>query len=328
MKHQTHTSSHRLLRAINAPYRQILRQERDPVAIHRQSFPKPGELHVYLSSAVSGRGLDPFPIHRQSFEEILPSLTQCLQEQALSRRQRLRNTQLLSISSTEQSIGKSYPPLMSLDFSQRQSPQFCSPDNTQIQSQTLTSPGSQVCGISSTSASRSSSPRVIPDNPASAAQQPPESHFPVVPIEHSLIPGAGSSTPINNSTLSHPQGSASQYSVRRIEHKIRGLDQVMHWYDSRGCEPMLSPPPCESLECGDLYIHQTLSTPTTRQMWIWSAQQGWEDAEENQVHPLLPMHRLWFGATGEPRWVTQKTISTYKGRLKVSASRTLPAMGA
>ncbi|KAG2747837.1 hypothetical protein P692DRAFT_20688065, partial [Suillus brevipes Sb2] len=102
----------------------------------------------------------------------------------------------------------------------------------------------------------------------------------------------------------------------RMEHKIRGLDQIMHWFDSRGCEPLLVPLPYESLECGDLYIHQSFSTPNTRQIWIWSAQGSWEAAQENQGHPLLPMHRLWFGTTGEPRWVTQKTISTYKGRLK------------
>jgi hypothetical protein len=162
---------------------------------------------------------------------------------------------------------------------------------------------------------------VLTDNVASGAQETPESHFSAVPTENRVIPdvpGADSPTPTENSTLNHPQSTASQYSARRIEHKIRGLDQIMHWYDSRGCEPLLAPPPCESLECGDLYIHQSLSTPTSRQMWIWSAQQGWQDAQEYQAHPLLPMHRLWFSATGEPRWVTQKTISTYKGRLKVS----------
>ncbi|KAG2145605.1 hypothetical protein BD769DRAFT_1660690 [Suillus cothurnatus] len=156
----------------------------------------------------------------------------------------------------------------------------------------------------------------------------PEPHYPVVPIEDRLVPSAGSSTtPTDNSTLGHPQNNASQHSAHRMEHKICGLDQIMHWFDSRGCEPLLAPPPlCESLECGDLYIHQSLSTPNTRQMWIWSAQGSWEDVQENQVHPLLPMHHLWFGTTGEPHWVTQKTISTYKGHFKVSACKTPPGM--
>jgi hypothetical protein len=30
------------------------------------------------------------------------------------------------------------------------------------------------------------------------------------------------------------------------------------------------------------------------------------------------MHHLWFGATGKPCWVTQKTTSMYKGHFKVS----------
>ncbi|KAG1900872.1 uncharacterized protein F5891DRAFT_1188372 [Suillus fuscotomentosus] len=327
MKHHTSTNSRCLLRAINTPYRQVLRQERDPVAVHRQSFPKPGELYVYLSSAVSRRGLDPFPIHRQSFEEILPSLTQCLQEQALSHHKRHGNSAPLSVRSTEQSVLQSRPASMSLESSQHPSPQFCGPNNTPIQSQTLASPGLHVCDLSLTTTSCSPSPRVITDNLTSGAQESPKSRLPVVPIEHQLIPDAGSSTPTDNSTLNHPQITASQYSARRIEHKICGLDQVMHWYDSRGCEPLLAPPPCESLECGDLYIHQSLSTPTTRQMWIWSAQQAWEDAQETQVHPLLPMHRLWFSTTGEPCWVTQKTISTYKGRLKVSGKFKLDQSG-
>ncbi|KAG1905089.1 uncharacterized protein F5891DRAFT_1183794 [Suillus fuscotomentosus] len=299
-----------------------------PVAVHRQSFPKPGEPHVYLSSDVFRRGVDPFPIHRQSFEEVLPSLTECLEKQALSRRQRLVNVNSLSVGSPEEPISLDLRNVMIPDASQRQSPQSCGQNDLDIpiQSQTLASPGSQACDLSLRS--RSPFPRGNPDNLTSPARllESPESHVPVVPTEYRLIPGVPSSTSASNSTLNHPQSNASQHRVRRLEHKIRGLDQMMHWFDSRGCEPLLAPPPCESLECGDLYIHQSLSTSNTRQIWIWSAQESWEDAQEHQAHPLLPMHRLWFGATGEPRWVTQKTISTYKGRLKVSASKTLPAM--
>ncbi|KIK38452.1 hypothetical protein CY34DRAFT_15038 [Suillus luteus UH-Slu-Lm8-n1] len=331
MKHHTNTNSRRLLRAINAPYRQVLRLERDPVAVHRQSFPKPGEVYVYVGSAVSRRGLDPFPIHRQSFEEILPTLTHCLHEQALSHHKRLGHAAPLSVRSTKQPVLHSRPASIIPDFSQHQSPQFCGPNSTPIQSQTLTSPASHLSRLSLSPTSCSPSPRVLTDIVASGAQEMPESHVSAVPIEHRVIPdvsGAALPTPTENSTLNHPQSTASKYRARRIEHKIRGLDQIMHWYDSRGCEPLLAPPPCESLECGDLYIHQSLSTPTSRQMWIWSGQQGWQDAQEYQAHPLLPMHRLWFSATGEPRWVTQKTISTYKGRFKVLALKTPRAIDA
>ncbi|KAG1850777.1 hypothetical protein C8R48DRAFT_778123 [Suillus tomentosus] len=320
MKHHTHTTSRRLLRAISAPYRQVLRHECDAVPVHRQSFPKPGEPYVYLSSAVSTRGLDAYPIHRQSFEEILPSLTQCLQEQALSRRQRLGNAMLLSVRPPDHENDLQIrSPSISSDASQRQS-QCRSSNNTMVHLQTV---GSHSRTLSSTSISRSPSPQLISENFASAAQPEPESHFTIM-LNECLGPQARPSSPVNGSTSSHSPvaTSTSQCNVRRVEHKIRGLNQVMHWFDSRGCEPLLSPPPCEPLECGDLYIHQSLSTPTARQMWIWSTQCGWEAVKENHVHPILPMHRLWLGVTGEPRWVTQKTISTYKGRLKVSASQT------
>ncbi|KAG1830673.1 hypothetical protein DFJ58DRAFT_736921 [Suillus subalutaceus] len=255
MKHHTHTSSRCILRAINAPYRQALQYERDPVPVHRQSFPKPGEPHACLSSVVSRRGLDPFPIHRQSFEEMLPSLTQCLQEQALSHRRRFGNTKLLSVRSPEDFMSfdlQSHPPSMSPDVSECQSSQICDPNNTPIHSQTLDSPGLNACGPSPTSVSRSLSPRVIPDELAYAAQESSEPHSPALQIEYRLIPGAGSSTPTDDATLSHPQTSTSQYSACRVEHKIRGLDQVMHWFYSRGCEPLLTPPPYESLEYVDM----------------------------------------------------------------------------
>ncbi|KAG2094664.1 uncharacterized protein F5147DRAFT_778971 [Suillus discolor] len=308
MKHHTRTDSRCLLRAINAPYRQVLRQEHNPVAVHHQSFPKPGEPHVYLSSAVSRRGVD-------SFEEVLPYLTQCLQKQAMSRRQRPVNLDPLFVRFPKESMSLDRRGLINPDASRHQCPQMCSPNDTPIQSQSLTSPVSHACGLSSTS--HSPSPQGNADNLTPPAQQleSPEPHFPVVPIEHQLIPGAGLSIPTDNPTLSCLQGNDSQHSARCMEHKICGLDQIMHWFDSRGCEPLLAPPPCESLECGDLYIHQSLSTLNTRQIWIWSAQGSWEAAQENQAHPLLPMHRLWFGVTGEPRWVTQKTISMYKGQV-------------
>jgi hypothetical protein len=117
-----------------------------------------------------------------------------------------------------------------------------------------------------------------------------------LPSAHSEVPlvhGAGLFTLINDPALSHPQSGVT-YSVHRVEHQIHGINQVMHLLDSHGCEPLLAPPPCELLECGDLYIHWSLSMPTTCQI-----QGSWEDVQENQVHPLLPMHHLWLGANKE-----------------------------
>jgi hypothetical protein len=322
--------------------------------VHRQSFPKLGEPHAYLTSAVSKRGVDvsgsyilvgkpirlhpqTTPIHRQSFEEILPTLKQLLQGQALSRRSPPVAQQL--------SVRPEYPApsdhrsrsaFMSPHASHPSLPQCPDLNTTPAHpdhAETLVSLPSHAISLASELMSRSPSPLVISHNLTSLAQLPPDSQLTSVPSGDPLVHSAGSSTPINSS-LDHPQletrasnialrpAHATPYSaahsIRRVEHKIRGLDQVVHWFDSHGCEPLLTPPPCEPLECGDLYIHQSLSAPTARQMWIWSAKRCWEDARENQVHPFLPMHRLWLGANGEPRWVTQKTVSTYKGRGKVS----------
>lgn len=208
---------------------------------------------------------------------------------------------------------------MNPDDSQQQSLQHGGSNISLVYPQKTASPASHSHALSLISTSRSPSPRVISESIASAAHPELQPHFTVVPSE-CLGAQARPSSPVNGLALDRSQvaTSASRCNVRQVEHKFRGLNQLMHWFDSRGCEILLSPPPCDALECGDLYIHQSLSTPTTRQMWIWSAQQCWEVVKENHVHPTLPMHRLWIGVTGEPRWVTQKTISTYRGRLKIS----------
>ncbi|KAG1877157.1 hypothetical protein C8R48DRAFT_768705 [Suillus tomentosus] len=274
MKHQTHTTSRRLLRTISAPYRQVLRHERDAVPVHRQSFPKPGEAYMYLSSAVSTWGLDAYPIHRQLFEEILPSLTQCLQEQVLSRRQRLGNAMLLSVSPPDHENDLQIcSPSISSDASQQQS-QCHSSNNTMVHLQTV---GSHSRTLSSTSTSRSPSPQLISENFASAAQPEPESDLTIMP---------------------NPQAKPSSPGATSVVLSIKSVVSI------KSCIGSI-------LVAVNLYF-------LLRRMWIWSTQCGWEAVKENHVHPILPMHRLWLGATGEPRWVTQKTISTYKGRLKVS----------
>ncbi|KAG1905085.1 uncharacterized protein F5891DRAFT_1183791 [Suillus fuscotomentosus] len=227
------------------------------------------------------------------------SLTQLLEEQTLPHCPRLRHAPLPCMRS-EFSVSGNAPNLpfsMSPDTSQSEPPKYCGLNNA-LDFRAATSPEMHPRALALTLAPRSTSLPIMSNELAPTAHLSPESHSP------------------SAHTFSHSQSGVA-YSIRRVEHKIRGINQVMHWFDSHGCEPLLTPPPCGPLECGDIYLHQSLSTPNTRQMWIWSVQQGWEDARENQVHPLLPMHRLWLGANKEPRWVTQKTIRTYKGRLKV-----------
>jgi hypothetical protein len=100
-----------------------------------------------------------YPIHQQSFKEVLPSLTQCPQEEALSCWQQLGNAKLLSIHpSDDEDDLQSHSPLMSPGGSQQQSPQHCSSNNTQVHPPPMASLASHSPILLSTSTSHSPSP--------------------------------------------------------------------------------------------------------------------------------------------------------------------------
>ncbi|KAG1859850.1 hypothetical protein C8R48DRAFT_774564 [Suillus tomentosus] len=286
MKNQTHTKSCRVLlhRSVNAPYRQVLWHERDLIAVHHQSFPKPGEPHIYFTSGILKEESDVSP-HRESCNEIIPTPTQILRDHALlycqgSRRPRSRHSEASSMHSECPMPGntQNFSPLTP-NAPQAKPPQSFSLNDSLVHPQTLASPVSHPTGSDLSLMSQSPTSLMTSDNLAPFPQPSPESsvHIP-------LIHGARLFTPINVSVLSHPKlatsasnqapcsssvtPSSTAYSVRRIRHEIHDLNQYMHWFDSHGCELLPSPPPCQLLECGDLYIHQSLSTPNTRQMWV------------------------------------------------------------
>ncbi|KAI6156893.1 hypothetical protein BKA82DRAFT_4050832 [Pisolithus tinctorius] len=64
----------------------------------------------------------------------------------------------------------------------------------------------------------------------------------------------------------------------------------------------------------DIYVHHDEARSIT-QVWIWSGDQ-WTEAGIDTCHPTLPGYRLKLLDSGEPSWVTRKTMVTDQGRVK------------
>ncbi|KAG2744866.1 hypothetical protein P692DRAFT_20693236, partial [Suillus brevipes Sb2] len=98
---------------------------------------------------------------------------------------------------------------------------------------------------------------------------------------------------------------------KRQEHKIRGLDVTMGWYESEGAD-RISSPTCLHAQLGDLFIHRYGNS--SLQIWL-SNGSAWEpNIQDGHHHPVLKDHRLCVREGGEPSWVTRKTLATYKTR--------------
>jgi hypothetical protein len=105
-----------------------------------------------------------------------------------------------------------------------------------------------------------------------------------------------------------------QVTPRRQEHKIRGLDVMMGWYNTKGQNLIQSPPACLHPQLGDLFIHHY--GDTSMQIWLW-INDIWEpDIQDGHHHPVLKDHRLYVRDGVDPSWVTRKTLATYKTRAR------------
>ncbi|KAA1479125.1 hypothetical protein DENSPDRAFT_109404 [Dentipellis sp. KUC8613] len=98
-----------------------------------------------------------------------------------------------------------------------------------------------------------------------------------------------------------------------VEKKIRGVDGLLRWFKSVGGQSLTSPPSCQAVEVGDLFIHRA---GDATQVWLWNKAEEWVQAREGQAHPLLLKHRLRVTADGTPSWVLRKTITNYRGKEK------------
>ncbi|KAH7905831.1 hypothetical protein BJ138DRAFT_1105653 [Hygrophoropsis aurantiaca] len=104
----------------------------------------------------------------------------------------------------------------------------------------------------------------------------------------------------------------------RLQHSIRERDEKTSWYRSIGQERLNSPSTSLShysheLGTGDLYIH--LVGNSVSQAWMWTGK-FWEVIGEGGNHPILAGYCFHILKSGEPTWVTGKTLATYQSRYK------------
>lgn len=100
----------------------------------------------------------------------------------------------------------------------------------------------------------------------------------------------------------------------RQEQKIRNLDIKIGRYITTHPLPLQHPPSCPRAADGDLYIHHYGNKKV--QIWLREGD-GWlGDITDGHDHPLLSDYRLFVADDVEPTWVTRKTRSTYKGRIR------------
>lgn len=67
---------------------------------------------------------------------------------------------------------------------------------------------------------------------------------------------------------------------------------------------------------GDLYVH-TWGADSENQIWAYLGGEKWKRVENGSLHPNMPTHCLYRDSKNDrPRWVSRKTMSTYKCRNK------------
>ncbi|KAI6141082.1 hypothetical protein BKA82DRAFT_4206327 [Pisolithus tinctorius] len=116
------------------------------------------------------------------------------------------------------------------------------------------------------------------------------------------IKGTAESTPRHSTMVPEHQ-----------EHKIHNLNVIIGHFISSGNAPLKCPPVHSQAVHGDLYIHHYENWV---QIWLRDSNQWLPDIKDGCHHPTLPEYHLYVAKGVEPTWVTRKTRSTYKGRLK------------
>lgn len=109
--------------------------------------------------------------------------------------------------------------------------------------------------------------------------------------------------------------------VQRFRRKIRDIDAYIVWYLSTGIGH-ISYPSQSSADPGDLYLHREKGGNT--QIWLRTLDLQWKPTNAGDSHPCLTGYRLHMLFSGEPRWVTKKTVTTYRGREKRQTSVVSP----
>jgi hypothetical protein len=97
--------------------------------------------------------------------------------------------------------------------------------------------------------------------------------------------------------------------LKSFEHKIRGINRFTRWFegDNNGSGPSAS----LLAEVGTIFIVRG-----SGDLWLFEKEQGWIRVEVGHAHPNLSGYILHLDAQGQPRWVTRKTIFTYKSKCR------------
>ncbi|KIO12419.1 hypothetical protein M404DRAFT_19242 [Pisolithus tinctorius Marx 270] len=103
----------------------------------------------------------------------------------------------------------------------------------------------------------------------------------------------------------------------RQEQKLRGMRVMVGRYISTHRYPLEYPPQCPNVESGDLYVHHHGDVGV--QVWL-REKNMWISIADGHRHPSLVDYRLFVGDR-EPTWVTRKTRSTYKGRMRARGQK-------
>lgn len=101
----------------------------------------------------------------------------------------------------------------------------------------------------------------------------------------------------------------------RHQKAIRSRNDCVSWFSSQDSyliETPPSSPDCYShaLQNGDLFVH---THNDGRQAWMWR-ESGWTPVQEGQSHPHIAGYCLFIAGSGEPSWVTGKTMATYRAK--------------
>ncbi|KAI6103717.1 hypothetical protein EDD16DRAFT_300509 [Pisolithus croceorrhizus] len=102
---------------------------------------------------------------------------------------------------------------------------------------------------------------------------------------------------------------------RRHQKAIRSRSDCISWFSSLNSGPMEAPPSspnCYShtLQGGDLFVH---THDRGHKAWMWG-ESGWMPVQEGHSHPSIAGYYLSIAGSGEPSWVTGKTMATYRSK--------------
>ncbi|KAI6146474.1 hypothetical protein BKA82DRAFT_1005355 [Pisolithus tinctorius] len=142
-----------------------------------------------------------------------------------------------------------------------------------------------------------------------------------MPTPPDIVPTAALQDSDSNRAATSPASPSEPLSwpLKCMRKAIRSRKECVTFYKSNASGSLDFPPSApEAFEYhpkpADIYVHRDEAHNIT-QVWIWSGDQ-WTKAGVDICHPTLPGYRLKLLDSGEPSWVTRKTMVTDQGRAK------------